>query len=73
MESHGQIICNYCRRLKLVSLIGDIKKHYLKRFVSRGINYCHSFLRSQHLTQPAFTCSKLTLETLEQGVKIVRS
>ena len=24
-------------------------------------------------TQPAFTCSKLTLETLEQGVKYVQS
>ena len=25
------------------------------------------------LTQPAFTCSKLTIETLEQGVKYVQS
>ena len=24
-------------------------------------------------TQPAFTCSKLTIETLEQGVKYVQS
>ena len=26
-----------------------------------------------HTTQPAFTCSKLTIETLEQGVKYVQS
>ena len=25
------------------------------------------------MTQPAFTCSKLTIETLEQGVKYVQS
>ena len=25
------------------------------------------------VTQPAFTCSKLTIETLEQGVKYVQS
>ena len=25
------------------------------------------------LTQPAFTCSKLTMETLEQGVKYIQS
>ena len=24
-------------------------------------------------TQPAFTCSKLTIETLEQGVKYIQS
>ena len=26
-----------------------------------------------NVTQPAFTCSKLTVETLEQGVKYVQS
>ena len=26
-----------------------------------------------NITQPAFTCSKLTIETLEQGVKYVQS
>ena len=29
--------------------------------------------RSKIHTQPAFTCSKLTIETLEQGVKYVQS
>ena len=28
---------------------------------------------TRFITQPAFTCSKLTIETLEQGVKYVQS
>ena len=31
------------------------------------------FNKVQTDTQPAFTCSKLTIETLEQGVKYVQS
>ena len=31
------------------------------------------FHESETLTQPAITCSKLTVETLEQGVKYVQS
>ena len=31
------------------------------------------YVRSISITQPAFTCSKLTIETLEQGVKYVQS
>ena len=30
-------------------------------------------LTKKKLTQPAFTCTKLKLETLEQGVKYVQS
>ena len=30
-------------------------------------------IRKRKITQPAFTCSKLTIETLEQGVKYVQS
>ena len=33
----------------------------------------HPYITSQALSQPAITCSKLTLETLEQGVKYVQS
>ena len=37
----------------------------------------NQFLKKRTLeartTQPAFTCSKLTIETLEQGVKYVQS
>ena len=29
--------------------------------------------KAQGTSQPAFTCSKLTIETLEQGVKYVQS
>ena len=29
--------------------------------------------RQNSVTQPAFTCSKLTIETIEQGVKYVQS
>ena len=31
------------------------------------------FAVSQELSQPAFTCSKFTIETQEQGVKYVQS
>ena len=34
-------------------------------------HYCE-FKLLKHLTQPAFTCSNLTVETLEQGVKYVQ-
>ena len=30
-------------------------------------------ISTSDVTQPAFTCSKLTIETLEQGVKYVQS
>ena len=30
-------------------------------------------LEKIHTSQPAFACSKLTIETLEQGVKYVQS
>ena len=29
--------------------------------------------QNKSISQPAFTCSKLTIETLEQGVKHVQS
>ena len=38
----------------------------------RRLNTTTSKLRYK-LTQPAITCSKLTIETLEQGVKYVQS
>ena len=33
----------------------------------------HNLKYKNQVTQPAFTCSKLTIETLEQGVKYVQS
>ena len=34
---------------------------------------CLSSSKYAYLSQPAITCSKLTIETLEQGVKYVQS
>ena len=31
------------------------------------------FTNARHKTQPAIACSKLTIETLEQGVKYIQS
>ena len=44
--------------------------------IDNKINKCNkitSRMKRLSLTQPAFTCSKLTIETLEQGVKYVQS
>ena len=38
----------------------------LKVFAQKTVEY-------QKLTQPAFTCSNLSIETIEQGVKYVQS
>ena len=38
-----------------------------------GGNTTKYFKFEKDTTQPAFTCSKLTMETLEQGVKYVQS
>ena len=35
------------------------------------VNFCRSF--KMRVSQPEFTCSKLTKVTLEQGVKYVQS
>ena len=50
-------------------LVKPIKHSKLKGFF-HGI--CRQLLLST-TSQPAFTCSKLTIETLEQGVKYVQS
>ena len=34
---------------------------------------CKGLISKRHTTQPVVTCSKLTIETLEQGVKYVQS
>ena len=45
------------------------------RDVLKGILSLKNLLKHcvHHATQPAITCSKLTIETLEQGVKYVQS
>ena len=49
----------------------DYKKSVLA-YVSILYGLFMSHLLTNH-SQPAFTCSKLTIETLEQGVKYVQS
>ena len=44
----------------------DVFRGYKKTSVMKWVNL-------NVATQPAFTCSKLTIETLEQGVKYVQS
>ena len=45
-------------------------KNFMAPFYEQG----PPFSRLQnHYPRPAFTCSKLTIETLEQGVKFVQS
>ena len=66
--SNAQIYCNILEVLKQVGsfltltdpLLYELKKHSL-------------FPVHQEITQPAIKCSKLTIETLEQGVKYVQS
>ena len=43
--------------------------YFLKVFCHKMFLFCSNAV----LTLPAFTCSKLTIETLEQGVKYVQS
>ena len=54
---------------------GGSKKSIQNKLVKKTIMVCFifSYILSQHFTQPAITCSKLTLETLEQDVKYVQS
>ena len=54
-----------------IFLDGDISKNYLLEvFVT---SRKPGFKDFEECTQPAITCSKLTVETLEQGVKYVQS
>ena len=43
--------------------------HFLNAFISEFFAKC--FFCQGPITQPAITCSKLTIDTLEQGVKYV--
>ena len=43
---------------------------YFRRYV---IHYTAKLKSIQYGTQPTFTCSKLTIESLEKGVKYVQS
>ena len=53
-------------------------KKQLSQWFKNDVTYTNDFCEdiengSQKKPQPAFTCSRLTIETLEQGVKSVQS
>ena len=60
---------NYCFTRSNFGFIGLYVINFLSK-TTISLNDCNS--TNVH-TQPAITCSKLTIETLEQGVKYVQS
>ena len=62
------ILENICKELLLKRHVYYISNQKLVFVLCKT---CLKFLKED--TQPAFTCSKLTIEALEQGVKYVQS
>ena len=60
---------NYCFTRSDFGFIGLYVINFLSK-TTISLNDCNS---TKVHTQPAITCSKLTIETLEQGVKYVQS
>ena len=60
---------NYCFTRSNFGFIGLYVINFLSK-TTIALNDCNS---TKVHTQPAITCSKLTIETLEQGVKYVQS
>ena len=63
-------------KMHLQRMILTKKKSYFEEELAKHRNKHKEVwksLKSLGITQPAFTCSKLTIETLEQGVKYVQS
>ena len=75
-ENLSVFTCN-CLKSMFSSLVFCDENTVLKWVVFVKINVgwlAHSILLCIHeLTQPSITCSKLAIETLEQGVKYVQS
>ena len=44
-----------------------------KKINQKVIGWVEIYVQYEDSTQPAITCSKLTIETLEQGMKYVQS
>ena len=61
--------CTCSKSFQLESSFGQLT---VKRRIQISVKHLKSFFR-ELLTQPAIICSKLTIETLEQGVKYVQS
>ena len=65
MQAHGSVITHLLSQVKIGM---DLTKVcFILLFSARRIQ------ETSAITQPAFTCSKLTIEILEQGVKYVQS
>ena len=69
----------FCRNYP-ISFLFSHKEHLKRVFKTSRVVQMQNFktmmvaVRTAYITaQPAFTCSKLTIETLEQGVKYVQS
>ena len=60
---------NYCFTRSNFGFIGLYVINFLSK-TTISLNDCNS---TKVHTQPTITCSKLTIETLEQGVKYVQS
>ena len=66
------LTCFHLARIFLTNFIFYIC--YLKGYKPINDKKCNKLLINQRMKpQPAITCSKLTIETLEQGVKYVQS
>ena len=64
----GQFKYKFSTKKSYIELLS--RSNIVSIFSAKKILYLRVNLR---LTQPAFTCSKLTVETLKQGVKYVQS
>ena len=57
---------NFVEKKPIIKLYNFIKSVTVNRPIPLG------YLHRNHGSQPAFTCSKLTIETLEHGMKYVQ-
>ena len=62
------VFCNQCCRvLERIEVNGNIDMKWVKNNTKFG------YPLFPYPIQPVFTCSKLTIETLEQGVKYIQN
>ena len=70
VDHHHHIIIIISKSYQITSSSFFLKPYLPKVTFSLSLKAFENLIES---TQPAFTCSKLTTETLEQGVKYVQS
>ena len=83
----SMVVVNFCenfRRNKLTAKHGNVLNHFQEETVSDAVLVLFLLILNEILsvrgesdnsllTQPAITCSKFTIEIVEQGVKYVQS